>query len=253
MTQVARIEPDQVPAAQSETVAFVQMIERAARDPNCDVDKMERLLAMQERVIARTAKAAYQAALVQVKPKLPVIDRKGRIVIRDKNNENIIKQSTPYALWEDIDEKITPILHDHGLVLSFRSGVAHDGKITVTGVLSHCDGHSEETTITLPHDASGSKNAVQAVGSSSSYGKRYTATLLLNIRTKGEDDDGAKGGAPAGLTDAQVEHIQKLIVDVGADIARFLSWAGAESISDLPAGKFAAAVSMLEAKRGAKK
>jgi hypothetical protein len=48
--------------------------------------------------------------------------------------------------------------------------------------------------MTLPLDTSGSKNNVQAVGSSTSYGKRYTATLLLNIRTKGEDDDGHAGG-----------------------------------------------------------
>lgn len=252
MNQVARKEPDSVPAAQSETIAFVQMIERAARDPNCDVDKMERLLAMQERVIARTAKAAYQAALAQVKPKLPVIDRKGRIVIRDKATKEIT-QSTGYALWEDIDEAITPILHDHGLVLSFRSGVAQDGKITVTGVLSHTEGHSEETTITLPHDSSGSKNAVQAVGSSTKYGMRYTATLLLNIRTRGEDDDGASAGAPVSLNDEQVDTIQRLVLESGANVAAFLNYMKAESISDIPASKYKEAVSMLEQKKRAKK
>jgi hypothetical protein len=42
----------------------------------------------------------------------------------------------------------------------------------------------------LPHDSTGSKNAVQAVGSSTSYGKRYTACALLNITSRGEDDDG---------------------------------------------------------------
>jgi hypothetical protein len=251
MNQVAKRD-EQVPAeAPSEIIAFVQMIERAARDPNCDVDKMERLLAMQERVIERTAKAAYQAALVKMKPKLPVIDRKGRIVIRDKATKEIT-QSTGYALWEDIDEKITPILAEHGFALTFRAGVAQDGKITVTGVLSHENGHSEETTITLPHDSSGSKNAVQAVGSSTAYGKRYTATLLLNIRTKGEDDDGGKGGAPAVLNDEQVDTIQKLVLESGANVAGFLNFFMAESISDIQASKYKEAVALLEQKKRAK-
>ncbi|HET9820175.1 MAG TPA: ERF family protein, partial [Rhodanobacteraceae bacterium] len=51
------------------------------------------------------------------------------------------------------------------------------------------DGHREETSITLPADTSGSKNAVQAVASSTSYGKRYTAGALLNLTSHGEDDD----------------------------------------------------------------
>ncbi|WP_122221652.1 phosphoadenosine phosphosulfate reductase family protein [Pseudomonas syringae group genomosp. 3] len=56
----------------------------------------------------------------------------------------------------------------------------------------------EATSIVLPVDATGSKNGVQAVASSVSYGKRYTAGLLLNITTTGEDDDG--NGPVAQLT-----------------------------------------------------
>ena len=41
----------------------------------------------------------------------------------------------------------------------------------------------------LPLDTSGSKNGVQAVGSTVSYGKRYAICALLNIST-GDDTDG---------------------------------------------------------------
>ncbi|WP_340146807.1 ERF family protein [Halomonas sp. PA16-9] len=41
----------------------------------------------------------------------------------------------------------------------------------------------------LPADISGNKNAVQAFGSSTSYGKRYVLSALLNI-TRGQDDNG---------------------------------------------------------------
>ena len=73
--------------------------------------------------------------------------------------------------------------------MSFRVNTVERG-IEVTGVLMHRGGHREETTMLLPADTSGSKNAVQAFGSSTSYGKRYVLCALLNITTRGEDDDG---------------------------------------------------------------
>lgn len=178
--QIATQEPADV---QSISGGILEVIARAARDPNVDIDKMERLLEMQERVLARQAREAYATALAKLQPDLPVISERGKIL--NRNNET---QST-YARWEDVNEAIRPLLAEHGFSLSFRTG-REGGDVTVTGVLSHREGHSEETTITLPSDGSGSKNAVQAVGSSTSYGKRYTAFALLNITSKGEDDDG---------------------------------------------------------------
>ena len=44
---------------------------------------------------------------------------------------------------------------------------------------------------------SGANRAVSTLGSSNSYGRRYTTKDLLNIVTKEEDDDGKKSSAPA--------------------------------------------------------
>ncbi|UVN13408.1 hypothetical protein FBPa19_0019 [Pseudomonas phage vB_PaeP_FBPa19] len=93
-----------------------------------------------------------------------------------------------YALWEDINERLKPILAKHGFALTFRTPRNEKG-VEVEGVLSHRGGHSERTSMLLPADTSGNKNAVQAVASSVSYGKRYTAGALLNYTTHGEDDD----------------------------------------------------------------
>ena len=226
----------------NQAAAIISVIERAATNPDVDIDKMERLLEMQERIMARDAKAAYAAALAAMAPELPVIGERGGI--KDRNG-NV--QST-YALWEDINDAIKPVLAAHGFALSFRTG-REDGQITVTGVLSHRDGHSEETTITLPHDSSGSKNAVQAVGSSTSYGKRYTAGLLLNLTSRGEDDDGAAGGSGATITEAQVEALVKLAKEVGADIRKFCEYLKVDSLAAIPATRFGAAKAALEAKR----
>lgn len=166
---------DQVPATIDQAPMY-SMIERAARDPAVDIDKMERLMQMQERAIAREAKAAYDAAMADLQPALPSIGERGNAAGR-----------YTYALWEDINAAIKPVLTAHGFALTFRTDFASG--ITVTGVLSHRGGHREETSITLPADPSGNKNAVQAVASSVSYGKRYTAGALLNLTSHGEDDD----------------------------------------------------------------
>ncbi|MBL7230493.1 MAG: ERF family protein, partial [Pseudomonas sp.] len=120
-------------------------------------------------------------------------------------------QST-YALWEDINEMIKPVMAKYGFALTFRTPRNERG-IEVEGVLSHRAGHREVTSIVLPVDASGSKNGVQAVASSVSYGKRYTAGLLLNITTTGEDDD---GNGPAAqitprVTSAQAAQLAMLL------------------------------------------
>lgn len=239
---VEREEPTETPA--SESTAIVLMIERAASNPDVDVDKMERLLAMQERVFERRAKAEYTAALAALQPTLPVIHERGSI--KDKAG----KVQSTYAKWEDVNECIRPILSAHGFSLSFRSGRDEANRLTVTGVLSHAGGHSEEATLALPVDDSGSKNNVQGVGSSLSYGKRYTTFLLLNITTSGDDDDGKRAGDGGAIDQEQVGKLQELIESTGADKGRFLQFIGAPSLSEIPAKDFTKAMQSLLAKAG---
>jgi hypothetical protein len=230
--------------------ALVSVIERALANPNTGVETLERLLAMQERVDAANAKKAFSAALAILQPSLPVINEKGRIEIKKKDTDIVI-QSTSYALWEDINDAIRPLLSANGFALSFRIGKEAD-RVVVTGVLSHRDGHCEETSLSLPMDTSGSKNNVQAIGSSVSYGKRYTAMALLNITSRGEDDDGHAADPPDMLTEDQIGEIQALMEDVGADKAAFLKYMKAPSVSAIPPADYARAIQALEAKRARK-
>lgn len=232
----------------SESAAILQVIERAARDPSIDMDKMERLLQMQERIVARQAKAAYADALARLQPTLPIIGERGSI----KNRDGEVQSR--YALWEDIVGVITPLLAAHGFSLSFRTG-NKDGKIQVTGVLTHREGHSEETMLDLPADTSGSKNAVQAVASSVSYGKRYTAGALLNLRTGEIDDDGRRAGGGKEIeyiSPEQVANLEALITEVKANKKAFLAWLKADSLEKIQSCSYKECVRALEAKRYAK-
>ncbi len=75
--------------------------------------------------------------------------------------------------------------------------------MSVTCYLSHTGGHSEETTVRLPLDLSDGKSGVHAVGSSTSYAKRYAASALLNLTSAGEDDDGQATGRPPNIDPEQ--------------------------------------------------
>lgn len=231
---VAKLEQAPAPvqtSATGEASAIISMIERAARDPSVDIDKMERLYQMHEAAEARRAKADYIASLSVMQPKLPVIDKRGEIARKAKNDAGVKEaaKATKYAKWEDVVEAISPVLAEHGFSLSFR--IKQDQRVEVTAVLGHKGGHCEETSMSLPIDDSGAKNNHQGWGSSISYGKRYTAFALLNIVARGEDDDGqAAGDKPSTTT---VEDITKLIDDTKTERTAILQHYSVETLEDL--------------------
>jgi hypothetical protein len=236
---------------------LLEVISRASSDPNVDIDKLERLLAAQERIQAHNAKLAFIDAKIALRPELPAIDQRGRIIIRDKNDSNKIIQETAFARFEDIHAAVMPILDDHGFDLAFRNSMAPDGKVRVTTVLSHRLGHSEETYFDLPHDSSGSKNAVQAVGSSTSYAKRYGMVSILNLRVAGEDDDANTAIPPRAISVKEYDALCKLLTSTQSDEGRFLKYLvdakklkHGDGLDDLPAEHFEFAKDSLMMKAG---
>lgn len=165
--------------------SLLEVISKAARDPAVDIDKMERLLQMQERAEARYAEVAFADAFAEMQPKLPVITMNGQIVHKGQ----VISE---FSDWPNINKVILPILHEYGFGLSFKPAKAEKpGHVAVTAILRHRLGHQDDATVELPADGSGAKNAPQAVGSSLTYGKRYAGVLILNLTIEGEDDDGS--------------------------------------------------------------
>lgn len=200
----------QAPAQQvSESAAIIQVIERAAMNPDVDIDKMERLLQMQERVMERQAAMEYSAAMAAMQTEMPSIAERGKT-----NNGK-------YATLEDIVDTVRPVMQKHGFAVSFRVKTADKG-IEVTGVLMHKGGHREETAMLLPADTSGNKNAVQAFGSTTSYGKRYVLCALLNITTRDEDDDGVSAAPTKFVTSFQEGQIRHLASRCPADTQQWL-------------------------------
>lgn len=239
--------------AASEAAALIGMIERAAADPSMDVERVERMYAMYERAAARSAKSAYIAALAEMQPALPVISKRGTINAneKDERGNKTGKQvaMTKYARWEDVVEGIRPIMAQHGFSISFRTAQPSPDRIIVTGVLGHRDGHTEETSMSLPIDSSGAKNNVQGWGSAVSYGKRYTAFALLNIVARGEDDDGKGADATAGvITTDQLKTLIAAIEATHTEEGAFCTYFKIEKLADLKTADFDRAMKALEKK-----
>ncbi len=224
-------------AGTTESSALISMIERAARDPNVDIDKMERLFLMHERVEQRSAKTAYLSAFARLQSGLPAAIRAG-------TGHN----SKKYARYEDIVEALRPVLAAHGFSLSHRVNTAGE-RITVTGILGHEGGHSEETQFSAPPDTSGNKTQIHAIASTISYGKRYVTLTLTGIATEGEDDDAKKATAGATITEEQAEEIKAALDETGGLLPRFCAYWKLEKLTDLPTAKFTEAMNSIKRAR----
>lgn len=208
-----------------EGAMVLAMIDKLVQRPDVPVEKIQQMLDMHLGLKSEQAKSAYFSAFALMQPKLPTVVERGQI----KNKFGQVQSK--YALWEDVVETFAPVLAQYGFALSFRTQNG-DGKLRVTAILAHRDGHTEETSLELPLDTSGSKNAVQAVGSSVSYGKRYTAFALLNIATRGEDDDGQSAVARAGITEEQASDLFDLIAETSTDVNKFLQAANLSPLDE---------------------
>lgn len=229
MGNLAKIDEQAKPMAERngvspETSAVLATIERVCMNPEADLAKLSAMLDMQERILDRNARQAYTAAIAAMQEDMPEVVERGKA------------HNTKYATFEDINAAVRPVLMRHGFAITFR--VHQEGAtIRVTAVLSHREGHSEETSIEMPADTSGSKNAVQAVGSSISYGKRYTMSALLNIATRGEDDDAAGAVAIKKVSAFQAKQIRQLALKAPKATQEWLK-ANYGSAENVPAAEY---------------
>ena len=114
----------------------------------------------------------------------------------------------------------------------------------VTAIITHKDGHREQSTGLYPFDKSGSKNDIQAVGSAISYGKRYQQNALLNITTHGEDDDGFASQKKIGAE--QIAQLNKGLIKGDLKSNGLCEYMDVLKLSEIPAERFSEAVQYIQ-------
>jgi hypothetical protein len=226
-------------------LSVLQVIERLAINPEVSIDKIERLIAMQEHIMEREAEIAFEAAMARVQARMPRIDKRGLINAPGKDGK--AGHRTPYALLEDVDTGLRPLLMEEGFSVSFSSEPAAGGTIWRC-IVGHQAGHSKIfSTPVLPADQTGSKNAVQAIFSASTYARRYCLCLAFNIITTGADDDAKATGF---LNDEQIMKVTDALNTLGfvkghPRLSSFLDFAEADAVSHIQQHRFSACMAML--------
>lgn len=219
---------------------MVEVIERVAMNPDVDVIKMEKLLDMQERILDRQAQQEFDIAMANMQPELPVVAKKGIIY-----NKDGVTVRSKYAKFEDINKEVKPFLCQYGFSMTFAIN-QQGNEISVMGVLAHKAGHRETTTIVLGPDVSGQKNAVQAVASSVSYGKRYTMSALLNLIFEDEDDDAEN--AVAYVNERELKKLQETYHQLAPNIQDWVMKRYDGSLENVPRDHYAGLLTDMNAR-----
>ncbi len=179
-------------AHQSPANSLMLLIDRAATDPAFDVAKLEKLLDVKERWDREEARKAFVSALSAFKRNPPEIVKDKTVDFKTEKG----RVSYRHATLGNVSALIGESLGNHGL--SHRWDIDQkDGKIKVSCILTHDQGHSERVTLEAAADTSGLKNHIQAISSAVSYLQRYTLLSVTGMATNDEsDDDGRKGADP---------------------------------------------------------
>jgi hypothetical protein len=196
MAQQLALERTDAPAA----VTPMQLIERASA-AGASIETLQQLFELKLRVEADEARKAFNAAMADFKAHPPRINK----------NKHVKFGSTEYdhATLDNVTDSITAALSKVGI--SHKWAIEQkDGKIIVTCVLTHNLGHSERTPIEAAADTSGSKNAIQAIGSAVTYLQRYTLLSATGLAVAGADNDGQTAGGSEMNEQSYVSHLDNI-------------------------------------------
>lgn len=202
---------------------------RIAVESGADLDKLERLMALQTQWEAKEAKRAFDAAFSAFKAEAVTII-KGR-----KVTDGPLKNKS-YAELHDVVNAVTPALSKHGLSSSWKLTKDEKDWMEVTCYLRHVNGHEESVSMGGPPDAGGAKNAIQARASTKTYLERYTLKAITGLSEQADDDDG-NGKGPKGNPDETWMKWETQLTSASTvdDVRRIRAMAGAafEAIGDV--------------------
>lgn len=200
---VHHLGPKPLPAEQTAlAVATPVELLRIAVSQNANIDQLTKLMDLQERWEKREAKRAYDAAMKAFKADCPRITKNSQVDFTTTKGRTNYKHAT----LDHVCDSIIGALSKHGITHRWKVSQANEW-ITVTCVLTHELGHSEETSLMGTPDQTGNKNSIQAVGSTVTYLQRYTLLAATGLATSDSDDDGRGGAAAAGIPQDRIEEM----------------------------------------------
>ena len=186
---------------QGRVVTPADLIQIAMQSGDKDIDRLERLMAMdlqyraqQEQDRQRDAKLLFEADFAAFKGENIIIP-KAKEVNRGRAG------SFMQAEFDSVCRMLSPALSKHGFgfrhkqVFGSKVAASADGTekafpwVWVTCILSHRGGHSDTLDLDGPADDQSANTPIQNAQSSASYLKRQSLLAITGTATGGEDDE----------------------------------------------------------------
>jgi len=219
---------EQVPMVVPET-NILSLIARIASDPLADIDKLERLMQMQERSVAREAENEFNRALSAAQSEI------GRIGTTKRNEQT----KSDYAEYWAIDAIIRPVIAKHGFSLSFDTEPNPSPDIVVVLChMAHRGGHTRTYRVEMPCDGKGAQGAsvmtrTHATGAAFTYGQRYLVKMIFNLAVA-KDNDGNQPQAASEEQEAKADEFLQAIAEAETVAALKTNVGATVSASGLP-------------------
>ena len=183
---------DQMDEQDSRNVAVIPNTPMAmlalAVSQGADLDRLQKLMDLQERWEKGEAKKAFVTAMAAFKANPPT-------VYKDKENK---QYDSMYTTIGNLVNTVNASMSKHGLSANWE--IDQSNGITVTCILTHERGHSERCSMSGPPDDSGKKNPLQQIKSTITYLKAATFEAITGTASSeaNMDDDANGSGAKPG-------------------------------------------------------
>lgn len=181
------IEVDQPAAPATTQHPTPALLLQMAVQQGADLEKLEKLMALQERWEKNEARKAFDTAFAAFKAEAVRIVKNRAVTAGPLSGKK-------YAELFSVVNAVTPALSLHGLSSSWAITRDEPDWLEVTCTIKHSAGHSESVSMGGPPDVGGAKNPIQARASTVSYLQRYTLKAITGLSEQDDDDDGGHGG-----------------------------------------------------------
>ncbi len=225
-----------MPRESANVLTPMDMLDRAVA-ANASVETMTQLMALQERWEKNQARRAFDEAMAAAKAEIPVIAKNRHVGFASKK-AGAAKTDYYHEDLAEIARTVDPILGVHGLSYRFRTSSAVNEPVTVTCILSHRAGHSEENTLSAGRDESGNKNSIHAVGSTITYLQRYSLKAALGLAASRDDDGVSADVIDPLVSEEQVTELQRLMMEADIPLAKFFRVLQIDKLEELPLSRY---------------
>ncbi|CDO48600.1 ERF family protein [Bartonella tribocorum] len=219
----------------------MELILERALENDVNLDRLKSLLELREKEIERQERKNFVRDLSTMQMEYQKIHK----------NATNTHTNSQYATLDKYLDAIKDSLSKYRFSLFSRIKEQNSNAITVEMTLKHISGNEISTQGTFPFDTTGSKNNVQAVGSTITYARRYLLGMLLNIVSEDDDTDGnppIKKAFPQ-----QINEIRRLIVQTQSEEAKVLDYVKVENLADMSEGQAQIVLHLLKDKQNKQK